>query len=165
MKKYIWGGAVLVIVATAVVLFISQKDPESVTVEANTSKITILVPQNIDNYKASIDNCAGEQACRDVAVTASQFMSKELTIPYTEDVIKASALAAANLIPTQAGTLSAAYWKIQNNTVFLLLNIHLDGWAGVSMSLARIEPIIEKTLLQFPEVKQVVFGYAPGDSR
>jgi hypothetical protein len=163
MKKYIAGGIGMAVIVIAAVWFISRKEPEPITTDS--SKISILVPQNIDTYKSNIDACAGEQACQDTAVNESLFIKKELTIAYTEDVIKASALAAANVIPTQGGTLSIAYWKIQDDTAYVLLNIHLDGWAGVSLSLAKIEPIIEKSLLQFSQIKYVAFKYAPGDSQ
>lgn len=132
------------------------------------SKITIMVPKDIDSYdtaiKTAINDCGGDSKCVVDAVKTTSFVKKELTIPYKYNTIEASALAAANLIPTQGGTLSILYLKIQDGTAYVLLNIHEDGWAGVSMSLAKIEPIIKKTLLQFPEIKKVLFKYAPASA-
>jgi len=36
---------------------------------------------------------------------------------------------------------------------------------GVSFSLARSHPVIEKTLLQFKNIKRVVWDEAPGEKR
>jgi hypothetical protein len=60
---------------------------------------------------------------------------------------------------------SVSYFKVVGDTAYVLLNIDLDGWAGVSFAIARAHPIVEKTLLTFPEIKKVVFDVAPGDSR
>jgi hypothetical protein len=55
------------------------------------------------------------------------------------------------------------YFKVQSGTAYVVLNIDENGRAGVSVSIARIHPVVEKTLLQFPEIHSVVFGYASGD--
>ena len=90
------------------------------------------------------------------------FVKKIVSVPYTTDIIKASANAAAGEIPTQAKVV-VDYFKVQGDTAYVLLNIDLDGWAGVSVSIGTIHPLVEKTLLQFSQIKNVVFGFAPGD--
>jgi hypothetical protein len=51
-----------------------------------------------------------------------------------------------------------------NKTAYILLAMNIDSWAGTSVSLAKIQPLVEKTLLQFKGIDSVVFGVAPGDS-
>ena len=38
-----------------------------------------------------------------------------------------------------------------------------DGWAGVSFSWAYCHPFVEKTLLHFKNIEQVVWDEAPGE--
>ncbi len=135
---------------------------------AKQTTITILVPENIDNYTKELDK-RYETNGFDAAKTLSAnepFIKKQLNVPDTGDIIKESAQAAAEVIPTQGGIEGAAivYYKIQNNTAYIMIRIQLDGWAGVSHSIAEIEPIIEKNLLQFPQIQYVVFDVAPGDN-
>ena len=56
-----------------------------------------------------------------------------------------------------------SYFKQKTDTIFILLNADVDGWAGVSYFLAQVHPLVEKALLQFNDVKKVVWGYAPED--
>ena len=131
--------------------------------------ITILVPKNIDNYKDIIFKefeKGYNKANKEVTLSTELYTKKQLTVPDTSDIIKKTAQAATEVIPTQGGKEGASivYFKIQDNTVYVMISMQLDGWAGVSYSIAMIEPIIEKNLLQFPQIKHVVFDVAPGDN-
>jgi len=129
----------------------------------NSSIITIMVPENYTLYKQEMTEFA--QIGGIDPLNNIKFEKKIIKIPLTTDLIKASAQAAAEEIAPSGGPAKAsiAYLKVQNKTAYVLLDIDLDGWAGVSASLAIIHPLVEKTLLQFPEINKVVFGYAPGD--
>ncbi len=124
--------------------------------------ITIMVPENISAYKSTdfVDNPPD-------LLKNWPFVKKQLNIPYTNDIVRASAEAAAEQIEPSGGPSKAtvSYLKIQNDVAYVELNIDLDGWPGVSYSKAKIHPLVEKTLLQFPEIKKVIFDFAPGDSR
>ena len=56
-----------------------------------------------------------------------------------------------------------SYFKQKADTVFIMLNADVEGWAGVSYFLAQVHPLIEKALFQFPDVRAVVWDYAPED--
>jgi len=129
--------------------------------QKNYSTITIMVPQNIDSYKKNMTEFVQTGGVDPLLTTT--FIKKEITIPYTKDLIQASAQAAAQEIAPSGGPAKAsvAYFKITNNTAYVLLDIDVNGWAGVSVSIGMIHPLVEKTLLQFPEITNVVFDYAP----
>lgn len=129
----------------------------------NFSAITIMVPENYALYKQKMTEFA--QVGGVDPLDNTKFEKKVINIPLTTDLINASAQAAAEEIAPSGGPAKAsiAYLKVQNKTAHVLLDIDLDGWAGVSTSLAIIHPLVEKTLMQFPEINSVVFGYAPGD--
>ena len=137
----------------------SQVDCESFVKKID---ISILVPENIDAYNKAMTNYLQEGGKN--PLDKWLFVKKILSIPYTTDIIRASADAAAGELITQTKA-SVSYFKIQGDTAYVLLNIDLDGWAGVSVSIGRIHPLVEKTLLQFPQIKKVVFGFAPGDTQ
>jgi hypothetical protein len=135
--------------------------------QKNTIEVTIMVPKdenNYDNYKQAIYKYTDGNG-KDPSKTWI-FVKKQVIVPYTADVVKASAEAAAGEIPTSGGPdkASIAYLKIKDGTAYVLLDIDEDGWAGVSYTIGYIHPLVEKTLLQFPEIKKVVFNFAPGDN-
>jgi len=81
------------------------------------------------------------------------------------DVVFASAEAAAE----RASALSQAPVRvlnlaIQGNTAYvdLSLNDLQDHWAGFSITVVKVEALIEKDILQFPNIKSVVFAWPPG---
>lgn len=124
---------------------------------------TIMVPKDINAYGDAMNKYVFDGGTNPASWWI--FVKQTIAIPPTINVIKASAQAAAEQIQTQSGKPGAVveYFKIIDGTAYILLHMHIDGWAGVSVSLAKIEPLIEKTLLQFPEIKTVKFSKAPGD--
>ena len=93
------------------------------------------------------------------------FVQKIINTPYSGDIKQASAELAAQQFSTGGGPAKVLvnYFKVLSGTAYVVLNIDENGRAGVSVSIARIHPVVEKTLLQFPEIHSVVFGYASGD--
>jgi len=139
-------------------------DTELPDTSAQTTTLTIMAPENPEEYRQAMTEFAQEGG--DDPAKTWVFNKKEITVPYTDDPIKASANAAAQEFPTGGGPskTEVIYLKIINGTAYVLMNIDIDGWAGVSVSLAIIHPVVEKTLLEFPEINKVIFDFAPGDS-
>lgn len=134
-------------------------------VDSSQTELTILVPDNLDAYRNAMNEYTsngGENPSKNWP-----FIKKVITVPFTTDTVKASAEAAAEQISTHGGPTHAsiAYLKIKDSMAYVLLDIDLDGWAGVSFSTNQIHPLVEKTLLQFSQIQNVKFGFAPGDSR
>jgi hypothetical protein len=124
-----------------------------------TMWVTVFVPTDPQAYGAMITD---EQDFQRAA--AMPFVKKHVVVPYSRDLLRASADAAATEIgPTQMGPATIVYWKIEDGTAFVLLNIDTDGWAGVMFTRAYGHPIVEKTLLRFKNIKQVVWDEAPGE--
>lgn len=130
-----------------------------------TIELTIQVPENMSLYLSEMNKYIFEG--KPNPSMTWKFIPKKVTVPYTTGVIRASAQAAAEQIETQGGIPSAevVYLKIIDKTAYILLAMHIDGWAGSSISSAKIKPLVEKTLLQFPEISSVIFNVAPGDSK
>jgi hypothetical protein len=106
----------------------------------------------------------GEQDFQRAA--AMPFVKKPVVVPYSTDLVRASADAAAKEIGlTQMGPARIVYLKMEHGTAYVLLNIDCDGWAGVSFSRAYSHPIVEKTLLQYKKIKRVVWNRAPGEEQ
>ena len=118
-------------------------------------EVNVLVPADTRKYHEKI---TGEQDFDGAAKLP--FVTKKVVVPISSDFIRASAEAAAKEMPSQVEP-KIDYLKIENDTAYVLLNIDRDGWAGVSFSRACSHPVIEKTLLQFKEIKRVVWDEAP----
>jgi hypothetical protein len=120
--------------------------------------VTVFVPADQQAFGEMI---TGEQDFQKAA--ALPFVKKNIVVPYSIDLLRANADAAAREAGlTQMGPATIVYLKVENDTAYALLNIDTDGWAGVSFSRAYCHPIVEKTLLQFKNIKHVVWDEAPG---
>jgi len=127
--------------------------------QERTMEVTVLVPADARAYGEMI---TGEQNLQRAA--AMPFVEKRVVVPYSRDLLRASADAAAREVgSTQMGPAAVLYWKIKDGTAFVLLNVDTDGWAGVSFTRAYSHGLVEKTLLQFKEIKRVVWDEAPGE--
>jgi hypothetical protein len=127
--------------------------------EVRTMLVTVLVPADVQRYKEMI---TGEQ---DFGRAANlPFVKKKVVVPYSTDVIRASAEAVAKEMPSQVEP-TVIHVKMERGTAHVLLNIDCDGWAGVSFYRAMCHPVVEKTLLQFKDIKRVVWDEAPGKER
>lgn len=75
------------------------------------------------------------------------------------ELIRASAELAANQISTQIppGYMTIVEFKIDNGVVQYLLNAEELGsaYAGISIALTQVKPLVERTVKFFPEVKEV----------
>src|SRR5207244_11566286 len=87
------------------------------------------------------------------------FVKKKVVVPYSADVVRASAEAAAKEIPTRGGP-TILYLKIKKGTAYVLLNIDRDGWAGGSFRFARCHPVSERTFVRFRNVQRVIWDTA-----
>lgn len=129
-----------------------------------STQVTIMVPSDMVAYEKAMNDYIYNGKTNPAKTWP--FVPKIVPIATTSDTIPASIQAAAEQIPTQGGVNVArvAYLKRVGSITYVLLGMHLDGWAGVSVSLAKIEPLVEKTLLQFSGITSVKFSPAPGDT-
>lgn len=86
-----------------------------------------------------------------------KFYSYKVLIPDTADVYKLTAIAAYLEYPPFGNKDNAqiAYFKRVRDTIYILTNADVDGWAGVGSYLMKVHPIIAKSLLALPNVKAV----------
>ncbi len=126
-------------------------------------EVTIMVPDNMESYLTAMNKYIFDGGNNPSKTWT--FVAKKIPTTPSSDIIKTSAQVAAEQIDTQGGIPSAevVYLKIVNKTAYILLAMQIDSWVSVSTSLAKIKPLVEKTLLQFPEIESVVFDTAPGD--
>ena len=123
----------------------------------------IMVPADLTGYSQKMADFV--QVGWEDPLKTQIFVQKIINTPYSGDIKQASAELAAQQFSTGGGPAKVLvnYFKVLSGTAYVVLNIDENGRAGVSVSIARIHPVVEKTLLQFPEIHSVVFGYASGD--
>jgi len=138
--------------------------PPSNETSGQTSTVTIMLPENMELYRQKMTEYSQIDGVDPLLTT--NFAPQKVLVPNKKDLEKISVNTALNGINLGGGPERAevAYLKIENKTAYVLLNIDLDGWAGVSTAIAITHPIVEKTLLQSPTIESVRFEYAPSDS-
>jgi hypothetical protein len=164
-KKTIFGIVLVVVVVVLIFLFNFKKDIVLVEEKpAEITSVTIVVPEDLSVYDTEMNKFIFDGGAN--PLESLSFVKKVVSVATTTDVIKASAGASASYIKTQGGEMASKieYFKIVDGTAYVVLGMQLNGWAGVSISFEKIKPLVEKTLLQFPEIKNVKFETAPGDS-
>lgn len=146
-----------ILVSVLLLIFASGCASTGVSHRARTMEVTVFVPADPQAYSEMI---TGEQDFQKAA--AMPFLKKNVVVPYSRDLLRASADAAATEVgSTQMGPATIVYLKIENGTAYALLNIDCDGWAGVGYSRAYCHPFVEKTLLRFKKIRRVVWDEAP----
>lgn len=170
VKIVLTAAIAMTIVGSGINLWpISQNAQLAITPEkeGDRTTLTIIVPNNIKEYETAMTGYVQTGKGSD-PVEIIPFIKKQVTVQEPiDDAVRASAEAAAGVITPGGGPshASVVYLKVKNKTAYILFDIDVDGWAGVSVSLAKIHPIVTKTLLEFPEISKVVFDFAPGDNR
>lgn len=131
---------------------------------AGTSTLTVAVPKDFDQYQTEADAWASTAGPPAHFAPRSPFIQERLTVLHVNDVVYASAEAAAE----KASVLSQApvhilNFAIRGSTAYvdLSLNELQDHWAGFSITLAKVEALVEQDLLQFSNIHNVVFGWPP----
>ena len=81
--------------------------------------VTVFVPADRQSFREMI---TGEQDFQKAA--ALPFVKKNIVVPYSTDLLRASADAAAREAGlTQMGPATIVYFKLENDTAYVLLNI------------------------------------------
>lgn len=124
--------------------------------------ISIVVPENYQLYRKEMTDyvqVGGENPLKN-----TKFVKKKKKILCKDDImVKSAELAGKEIYPERKAKI--VYFKIQNKTAYVLLNFDIDGWAGVSVATGILHPVVEKTLLQFPEIEKVIFDYYSKDKK
>lgn len=123
--------------------------------------ITVMLPKDIRKYEQAMTDYTNDGGVDPSAEWT--FAPAELGVPYTTDTLKASAAAAAKVLSVPGD--SVVYFRVKDKTAYVLLEMDVNGWAGVTYTIRKVHPIVEHTLLYFPGIDKVAFAYAPEDTR
>ncbi|MEO5646530.1 MAG: hypothetical protein ABIO57_02040 [Candidatus Paceibacterota bacterium] len=120
---------------------------------------TIYIPKNETAYNQMVDNGEAGTKPDTTSLTAADFKTQQVAVTTTSSygIEQASADAAAATVQSQT-VIKTIGFKVVGSTAYVVLNINVDGWAGVSYSIDAVTPIIKQTLLQFPGIKNVEIG-------
>ncbi len=165
-KKTVFGVVLVIVAISLGFVFISKKEVVMIPEKpVEVKSVTILVPEYLEAYDTAMNKFIFDGGLN--PLESIPFVKLEVPVDPTTDVVKASASASASYIKTQGGEMASKveYFKIVDGTAYVVLGMQLNGWAGVSVSFGKIKPLVEKTLLQFPEIKTVKFEVAPGDEK
>lgn len=129
--------------------------------------VTYLVPKDIGEYvNTELAYLNGPKGGADPALRAVYVEKATAVVPGQVNMWTAVQAAVAS-IPTGGGPEHAnvVYLKKVESTVYIMLDVDSDGWAGVSFFLGEIRPVMIKNIIQDPSVENVFFGKAPQDMR
>jgi hypothetical protein len=165
---------VIVILVAVVAYFGFIKKPQPVVVQpVNTPlpqtlptatagqqvETTIYVPANQAEYDQMVDNDDNgvtPETPGTASLTDADFKPENVMVTITPSygIEQATADAVAATIKTQT-VIKTAGFKVVDGTAYVVTNIDIDGWAGSGSSEEAVDPLINRTLLQFPDIKSV----------
>jgi hypothetical protein len=124
---------------------------------STTMQVRVSVPNDDDAWQKAVVAEAQEGVKN--ATAAVPFVTKTVDVPRSDDPARAAAdWVVAHYGPSFA--LVSVFVRV-GDTQYVLLNIDEDGYAGVSFALAKVRPVLERTLLLQPGIAHVVFGRPP----
>ncbi len=123
----------------------------------NLRRVTVYMPEDLDNYEKLMDRYYFEGGNN--PLSKIKFYPYHVIVPDTSDIYRLTALAAYREYPPFGNKRNAqiVYFERVRDTVYILTNADVDGWAGVSNYLVKVRPIIERSLLHLRGVKAVIW--------
>lgn len=125
-------------------------------------ELIIIVPEDLPAYESAMTRFVQTGEGTDPADTF-QFIKKRITVIDTSEPEKNAAQLAADQIHIGGGPgrVTIIHFKIHQDTAYVVFDIDVDGWSGASVAIAKLRPLVEKTLLEFPGIDKVIFDFAP----
>ncbi len=130
--------------------------------EGSQMELTIIVPEDLPAYEAAMTKFVQSGEGTDPA-DIFHFIKKSITATDTSEPEKTAAQMAADQIHIGGGPgrTTIIHFKIHHDTAYIVFDIDVDSWSGSSVAKAKLRPLVEKTLLEFPGIDKVLFDYAP----
>lgn len=134
---------------------------------SDLNTVVISVPDDLEKYRSEMTSYLEEGA--ENPIDTFEFLDIEVEFELSEyDLMRI----AVSEVTTQEGLLGGGptrgvvkYLDIFDGTAYVVLDLDEDSWSGSSISIGRVRPLIEKTLLRFEEVDEVIFGYSDWSKR
>ncbi|BAJ03717.1 hypothetical protein [Shewanella violacea] len=128
----------------------SQKD------SVDVSPINMILPQDMEGYDLQMVEFI--QVGGDDPFNST----KMIETPLKQDVTaRQLAQTLAQLISPYKMAGEVKYYELKDGTAYVVFEMDEDGWAGVSVTIGKIRPLVELNLLQYPEIDKVKFGRLP----
>lgn len=126
------------------------------------STISLVVPKDYNQFYTE----AGNVMPNDVFTPMSPFIQESLSVMHVNDVVWTSAEAAAEKASVVSKVpVRIINFAVRDGTGYVDLNLNdpelVGAWAGISFAVAVVETLVEKDLIQFPEIHNVVFSWPP----
>jgi|GEM_PF-4273278 len=136
----------------------------SITQEGHQIELPIIIPEDLPAYEAAMTKFVQTGEGTDPS-DSFNFIRKSITIAEAPEPERTCAQLAADQIHIGGGPVHATiiHFKIHQDTAYIVFDIDVDGWSGSSVAIAKLRPLVEKTLLEFPGIDRVIFDYTPED--
>ena len=142
-----------------------QSKPATLSVIANSASKnqsqslhidTVILPTNIQTYRQTMTNYS--QVGGQSPFNNCQFTSKNLPKTIKPNLQNNIQFVIDSVIsPTYLSAGKITYLSVKNHIAHIELEMNHDGWAGVSSTIAVINPLVVKNLLRNPNIHQVIF--------
>jgi len=125
-------------------------------------ELTIIVPEDLPAYEAAMTRFVQTGEGTDPA-DIFHFIKKSITATDTSEPQKTAAQLAADQIHIGGGPgrTTIIHFKIHHDTAYIVFDIDVDSWPGSSVAVAKLRPLVVKTLLEFPGIDKVIFDFPP----
>lgn len=124
------------------------------TVKCSNNEFIFSLPEDISSYRRSMAEFS--QIGGENPLNSMTFVSQ--CIPKTSFKELAERSAKEIFLPNYKSAGHVTHFRIKNNVAYVELDAHTDSWAGVSASLAAVDPIIKRNLFLNSKVENVIVG-------
>ncbi|MBY3787639.1 hypothetical protein [Photobacterium carnosum] len=117
---------------------------------------TVILPVNIQTYRQAMINYSQVGGIN--PFNNSPFVVKKLPKTIKPSLQNNIQFVIDSVIsPTYLSAGKITYLLVKNHIAYIELEMNNDGWAGVSSTIAVINPLVVKNLLRDPNIHQVIF--------
>jgi hypothetical protein len=130
--------------------------------------VSIVVPVDLEKYGSGMNEFLFGPTDASSPVDNFEFIEKEVVVELANSDLMRLAVGEATAVGLLGGGPergAVKYLEVQAGVAYVVLDIDEDAWSGSSISIGKIRPLVEKTLLKFDEVDEVVFGYSSRSKR
>ncbi|MBB3063113.1 hypothetical protein [Microbulbifer rhizosphaerae] len=128
---------------------------------AQSSQVQWILPTNMDAYRQQMTDFA--QTGGADPFPGIPMVRKPLDLQGSVEE-RARALAhktAATVLENRPGATEVVQFQLQGSTAYIQFGMDVDGWAGVSVAIAMVHPLVALNLKQFPQIDAVRFEAPP----
>lgn len=136
------------------------------TVQSQQSQVQWILPANMNAYRQKMTDFAqvgGADPFPNIPMVRKPL---DLQGNVEERARSLAGRTAAAVLPVsvEPGATQVVQFQLRDKTAYIQFGMDVDGWAGVSVAIAMVHPLVALNLKQFPQIDAVRFEAPPAEN-